>query len=61
MVKIKALYKEYDADGDESYTERQFGSWQEEGSYTIFYSSYALDTAELIIPTRYVKWIELIK
>lgn len=58
---IKVLYKDHGITGKEVYKEEEFGSWDENGSYTVLYDSYSLDSAKLILPTKSVLRIEIVK
>lgn len=59
---LNVTYKTLDILSYEEKLERKgFNSWNEVGSYTLFYDDVSLDSLTLIIPTANVVQIEVVK
>lgn len=59
---LTVTYKTLDyLEEKEKLERKRFGSWNEEGSYTLLYDAYSLDSLSLIIPTINVVSIEVVK
>ena len=54
-------YKEVLPNGEEIISKNSYKAWKEEGSYTVFYDDYHLESAVFLIPTRLVISIELLR
>lgn len=46
---------------EEKLKRKRFSTWDEQGSYTLFYDDISLDSVKLIVPTINVISIEVVK
>lgn len=58
---VKVKYKELLSNGIEAAMTKTFRAWDENGSYTVFYDDYSLDSVVFLVPTSNIITIELVR